>query len=100
MESVRAQLFDGARGGCYKLVLSFFTCGAVAQLGARIDGIDEVAGSNPAGSTKFSKQILRTKSVESFSGAIVFVTAIQRARGPRQANNKRAGETPALRKAE
>jgi hypothetical protein len=61
MESVRAQLFDGARGGCYKLVLSFFTCGAVAQLGARIDGIDEVAGSNPAGSTKFSKQILPNK---------------------------------------
>jgi hypothetical protein len=44
-------LFDGARGGCYKLVHSFFACGAVAQLGARIDGIDEVAGSNPAGST-------------------------------------------------
>jgi hypothetical protein len=28
-----------------------FPCGAVAQLGARLDGIEEVAGSNPAGST-------------------------------------------------
>ena len=29
-------------------------CGAVAQLGARLDGIEEVVGSNPIGSTKFS----------------------------------------------
>lgn len=28
-----------------------FMSGAVAQLGARFDGIEEVAGSNPAGST-------------------------------------------------
>ena len=28
-------------------------CGAVAQLGARLDGIEEVVGSNPIGSTKF-----------------------------------------------
>lgn len=28
--------------------------GAVAQLGARLDGIEEVVGSNPIGSTKFS----------------------------------------------
>ncbi len=28
-----------------------FPSGAVAQLGARLDGIEEVAGSNPAGST-------------------------------------------------
>jgi hypothetical protein len=27
--------------------------GAVAQLGARLDGIEEVVGSNPIGSTKF-----------------------------------------------
>jgi hypothetical protein len=26
----------------------------VAQLGARLDGIEEVVGSNPIGSTKFS----------------------------------------------
>ena len=26
-------------------------CGAVAQLGARLDGIEEVVGSNPIGST-------------------------------------------------
>jgi hypothetical protein len=63
---MRARLFDGARGGCYKLALSFFTCGAVAQLGARIDGIDEVAGSNPAGSTNFSRQILPNKICKIF----------------------------------
>ena len=28
--------------------------GAVAQLGARLDGIEEVVGSNPIGSTKFT----------------------------------------------
>ena len=31
------------------LVIS--SCGAVAQLGARLDGIEEVVGSNPIGST-------------------------------------------------
>ena len=30
-------------------------CGAVAQLGARLDGIEEVEGSNPFGSTKFDQ---------------------------------------------
>jgi hypothetical protein len=28
--------------------------GAVAQLGARLDGIEEVVGSNPIGSTKYN----------------------------------------------
>ena len=32
--------------------VSSFTGGAVAQLGARLDGIEEVVGSNPIGSTK------------------------------------------------
>ena len=34
-------------------VIEFFECsgGAVAQLGARLDGIEEVVGSNPIGST-------------------------------------------------
>jgi hypothetical protein len=31
--------------------------GAVAQLGARLDGIEEVVGSNPIGSTKESKEL-------------------------------------------
>jgi hypothetical protein len=30
-----------------------FCGGAVAQLGARLDGIEEVVGSNPIGSTNF-----------------------------------------------
>ena len=30
--------------------------GAVAQLGARLDGIEEVVGSNPIGSTNFKKK--------------------------------------------
>ena len=29
--------------------------GAVAQLGARLDGIEEAVGSNPIGSTNFQK---------------------------------------------
>jgi hypothetical protein len=29
--------------------------GAVAQLGARLDGIEEVVGSNPIGSTNYNK---------------------------------------------
>jgi hypothetical protein len=31
--------------------------GAVAQLGARLDGIEEVVGSNPIGSTNFVKNL-------------------------------------------
>jgi hypothetical protein len=31
----------------------FLVGGAVAQLGARLDGIEEVVGSNPIGSTNF-----------------------------------------------
>jgi hypothetical protein len=42
----------GAR--CYKSWVVPQIGGAVAQLGARLDGIEEVAGSNPAGSTTFS----------------------------------------------
>ena len=39
-------MFDGA-------VINFWSIpgGAVAQLGARLDGIEEVVGSNPIGST-------------------------------------------------
>jgi hypothetical protein len=32
----------------------------VAQLGARLDGIEEVVGSNPIGSTKFCKSLFIT----------------------------------------
>jgi hypothetical protein len=41
-----------------------FTGGAVAQLGARLDGIEEVVGSNPIGSTK---EFLRDMAVVSAS---------------------------------
>ena len=37
------------RAGCDKLFE--YPGGAVAQLGARLDGIEEVVGSNPIGST-------------------------------------------------
>ena len=40
---------------CYKTYADFLHRGAVAQLGARLDGIEEVEGSNPFGSTKSSK---------------------------------------------
>src|ERR1700675_4116778 len=36
--------------------------GAVAQLGARLDGIEEVVGSNPIGSTNASHGFLRLHS--------------------------------------
>ena len=41
---------------CYKSSYRCKTCGgAVAQLGARLDGIEEVEGSNPFGSTYLQK---------------------------------------------
>ena len=43
----------GARPGNTGKVVFFFG-GAVAQLGARLDGIEEVVGSNPIGSTNSS----------------------------------------------
>jgi hypothetical protein len=43
--------FDGGRPGVYKNP-ALYSGGAVAQLGARLDGIEEVVGSNPIGSTR------------------------------------------------
>jgi hypothetical protein len=37
------------------ILFPWFSGGAVAQLGARLDGIEEVVGSNPIGSTKFNQ---------------------------------------------
>ena len=56
-----AQIFRVTRRGgftppssptCAKIFAYFG--GAVAQLGARLDGIEEVVGSNPIGSTKYT----------------------------------------------
>ena len=44
----------GRKAGCAKLE-SVTNGGAVAQLGARLDGIEEVVGSNPIGSTNSEK---------------------------------------------
>ncbi len=44
--------FDAAPPGVYKIFARSYG-GAVAQLGARLDGIEEVVGSNPIGSTRF-----------------------------------------------
>jgi hypothetical protein len=38
--------------------------GAVAQLGARLDGIEEVVGSNPIGSTNFKMYSPETSLTE------------------------------------
>jgi hypothetical protein len=46
------QLIDEVRTRMLALVLQC-SGGAVAQLGARLDGIEEVVGSNPIGSTNF-----------------------------------------------
>jgi hypothetical protein len=35
--------------------------GAVAQLGARLDGIEEVVGSNPIGSTNFAHSVQQSR---------------------------------------
>ena len=42
-------------------------CGAIAQLGERVNGIHEVAGSIPAGSTKFLNRLAEPS--RAFSGA-------------------------------
>ena len=43
---------DGLRAAMLASIVT--SGGAVAQLGARLDGIEEVVGSNPIGSTKFT----------------------------------------------
>jgi hypothetical protein len=48
---VRQKWRDCGRRTGAVLALNYFG-GAVAQLGARLDGIEEVVGSNPIGSTK------------------------------------------------
>lgn len=35
------------------------SCGPVAQLGARLNGIEEVRGSNPRRSTRFFSQLIK-----------------------------------------
>ena len=45
--------FDRLCRKCYKTYHCLSSGGAVAQLGARLDGIEEVEGSNPFGSTKY-----------------------------------------------
>ncbi len=49
--AVRSKVFDRAQPGCYSFCIVLQSGGAVAQLGARLDGIEEVVGSNPIGST-------------------------------------------------
>jgi hypothetical protein len=46
---------------CYERMLTSLRRpgGAVAQLGARLDGIEEVVGSNPIGSTNFHFAVSR-----------------------------------------
>ena len=45
--------------------------GAVAQLGARLDGIEEVVGSNPIGSTKIRNAILGVHSPQPIDYALL-----------------------------
>ena len=45
--------------------------GAVAQLGARLDGIEEVVGSNPIGSTKES--VPSTRALRSKRAKLYFI---------------------------
>jgi hypothetical protein len=54
------------------LMCSSIPGGAVAQLGARLDGIEEVVGSNPIGSTK-----LQTESENSLKAILTTNRAIR-----------------------
>ena len=54
--------------GCYKN--SFLHGGAVAQLEARLDGIEEVEGSNPFGSTKLSVSFVLNQRTTSLACGI------------------------------
>ena len=56
---------------CYKSNGRFTSGGAVAQLGARLDGIEEVEGSNPFGSTS-----LRPRRRASARQAILIAKAV------------------------
>ncbi len=53
---IRDLWFDRAASECYKS--NPRPGGAVAQLGARLDGIEEVVGSNPIGSTRLIPALL------------------------------------------
>ena len=53
-----------------------FTGGAVAQLGARLDGIEEVVGSNPIGSTKIDVTHLAILAKRILSVALIILTAV------------------------
>jgi hypothetical protein len=50
-------------GGAIKATSRISFGGAVAQLGARLDGIEEVRGSNPLGSTKKTEKALMARPV-------------------------------------
>ena len=44
------------KGPCYRILLAGFKRGAIAQLGERFNGIEEVVGSIPSGSTKYPEK--------------------------------------------
>jgi hypothetical protein len=52
------------------LMCSSIPGGAVAQLGARLDGIEEVVGSNPIGSTKLTESENSLKAILTTNRAI------------------------------
>ena len=73
-----ARLHTWTRGA--KVILKGRSCGklrksggAVAQLGARLDGIEEVVGSNPIGSTKNSSNF---KFLMAFSNGKALILSI------------------------
>jgi hypothetical protein len=63
---VHALTFDPTCCRCYKINI-FPIGGAVAQLGARLDGIEEAVGSNPIGSTSLrSEAMKRERQIKSW----------------------------------
>src|SRR5882724_2419238 len=67
--SGKAQGWSGLLDEARRAMLAFeeYVGGAVAQLGARLDGIEEVVGSNPISSTKIRRILL--PSILEFAGA-------------------------------
>ncbi len=62
--------------GYVKWIQLFLPGGAVAQLGARLDGIEEVVGSNPIGSTKIDVIPLRFLFKRILIGAVAVVAVL------------------------
>ena len=68
---------------CYRICWNVAGCyaashngGAVAQLGARLDGIEEAVGSNPIGSTNIQRDLFSDATSKHQQFAMIYLLAI------------------------